>query len=91
MCSSTISEAALGHVPWRCIEIDESPTTLAGVLEALWIDFPGLRDRIVTEQGDIRQHINIFIGNEDVRFTGGLTSHIPAEAEIAIVPSISGG
>jgi molybdopterin converting factor small subunit len=73
------------------IEIEESPATLAGVLAALWIHFPGLRDRIVTEQGDIRQHINIFIGNDDVRFTGGLTSHIPAGAEISIVPSISGG
>jgi molybdopterin converting factor small subunit len=73
------------------IEIEESPATLAGVLAALWIHFPGLRDRIVTEQGDIRQHINIFIGDDDVRFTGGLTSRIPAGAEISIVPSISGG
>lgn len=73
------------------IEIEESPATLAGVLAALWIHFPGLRDRIVTEQGDIRQHINIFIGDDDVRFTGGLTSRIPPEAEISIVPSISGG
>lgn len=73
------------------IEIEESPATLAGALAALWIHFPGLRDRIVTEQGDIRQHINIFIGNDDVRFTGGLTSRIPAGAEISIVPSISGG
>ena len=73
------------------IEIEESPATLAGVLAALWIHFPGLRDRIVTEQGDIRQHINIFIGNDDVRFTGGLTSRIPAGADISIVPSISGG
>jgi molybdopterin converting factor small subunit len=64
---------------------------LAGALSALWILFPGLRDRIATEQGEIREHINIFIGDEDVRFTGGLSSHIPAGAEISIVPSITGG
>jgi len=73
------------------VEIEESPATLAGALAALWILFPGLRDRIVTEQEEIRPHINIFIGNEDVRFTGGLMSPIPAEAEISIVPSITGG
>ena len=73
------------------VEIEESPVTLAGALAALWTVFPGLRDRIVTEQGVIRQHINIFIGNEDVRFTGGLATPIPADAEISIVPSITGG
>lgn len=73
------------------VEIEESPATLAGVLSALWLLFPGLRDRIATEQGDIRQHINIFIEDEDVRFTGGLTSHVPTGARISIVPSISGG
>jgi molybdopterin converting factor small subunit len=73
------------------VEIEESPATLAGALSALWILFPGLRDRIATEQGEIRQHINIFIGNEDVRFTGGLTSPVPAGSEISIVPSITGG
>ena len=73
------------------VEIEESPATLAGALAALWILFPGLRDRIATEQGEIRQHINIFIGDDDVRFTGGLASRVPAGAEISIVPSITGG
>ena len=72
-------------------ELDESPATLAGALSALWIRFPGLRDRIATEQGEIREHINIFIGDADVRFTGGLNSRLPAGAEISIVPSITGG
>ena len=73
------------------VVIEESPATLAGALAALWILFPGLRDRLVTEQGEVREHINIFIGDEDVRFTGGLMSRIPTEAEISIVPSITGG
>jgi sulfur-carrier protein len=73
------------------VEIEESAATLAGALSALWIHFPGLRDRIATEQGEIREHINIFVGEEDVRFTGGLTTQIPVEAEISIVPSITGG
>jgi sulfur-carrier protein len=73
------------------VKIEGSPATLADALSALWTIFPGLRDRVATETGEIRQHINIFIGEEDVRFTGGLASRIPAEAEISIVPSITGG
>ena len=73
------------------VEIEESPETLADALTALWILFPALRDRISTEQGDIREHINVFIGDEDIRFSGGLASRLPADAEISIVPSITGG
>ena len=47
------------------IEIAQTPTTLREALAALWELCPGLRDRITTEQGEIRQHINIFIGDLD--------------------------
>lgn len=73
------------------IEIASAPATLADALSALWILYPGLRDRVATEQGEIREHINIFIGDDDVRFTGGLRSRISAGSEISIVPAISGG
>jgi molybdopterin converting factor small subunit len=73
------------------VEIGMAPTTLADALSALWILYPGLRDRVATEQGEIREHINIFVGDDDVRFTGGLTTRISVGAEISIVPAISGG
>jgi molybdopterin converting factor small subunit len=53
--------------------------------------YPGIRDRISTEQETIREHVNVFVGNEDIRFTGGLATPIRDRAEISIVPSISGG
>jgi molybdopterin synthase sulfur carrier subunit len=73
------------------IQIEQQPATLADALGILWELHPGLRDRIATEQGQIRQHINIFIGNEDVRFTGGLASRVAANSDVWIVPSITGG
>ena len=73
------------------VQIVCSATTLADALSALWTVYPGLRHRIATEQGEIREHINLFIGDADVRFTGGLTSRISDGSEISIVPSISGG
>jgi molybdopterin converting factor small subunit len=73
------------------VEIEHSPSTVAEALSALYMLYPGVRDRIVTEQGQVREHINIFIGNENVRYTGGLASPVPAGCEISIVPAVSGG
>ena len=60
-------------------------------LQALWTLYPGLRDRLVTEQGQIREHLNVFVANEDVRYTGGLATPLPPNSEISIVPAVSGG
>ncbi len=73
------------------VVIEQCPTTLAEALEALWGECPGMRDRVVNEQSQIREHINVFVGKEDVRFTGGLQTRIPDGAEISILPAISGG
>ena len=73
------------------VQVDQTAATLADALQALWVACPGIRDRVVTEQGLIRQHINVFVGKEDVRYTGGLATAIASGAEILIVPAVSGG
>jgi sulfur-carrier protein len=73
------------------VTLDFSSGTLTDALSALWALHPGVRDRVVTEQGQLRQHINIFVGNENVRYTGGLATPIPENSEVHIVPAVSGG
>lgn len=73
------------------VEIDLAPATLADALSDLWTLYPGVRDRVVNEQGQVREHINIFIGDENMRYTGGLQSPVPAGCQISIVPAVSGG
>jgi molybdopterin converting factor small subunit len=73
------------------VKIEGSPKVLRDALQALWLTFPGIRDRMATEQGQIREHINIFVGNENIRYTGGLASPLDAGSEISIVPAITGG
>ena len=73
------------------VKIATSGATLLEVLTDLWTAYPGLRDRVMTEQGRIREHVSVFVGSEHSRDTGGLATPIPAGAEISIVPSVSGG
>ncbi len=73
------------------IQLEHASGSLNEVLAALWQMYPGIRDRMVTEQGQLRAHINIFIGDENVRYTGGLATQITSESIISIVPAVSGG
>ena len=73
------------------VEINSSPATLREAFEALYRECPAVRDRLVTETGELREHINVFVGVENVRFTGGFATPLPADAQISILPAVSGG
>jgi molybdopterin converting factor small subunit len=65
--------------------------TVAEVFDALWREAPPLRDRILTETGEVREHVQVFVGVESIRYTGGLATAVPDGAEVSIVPAVSGG
>lgn len=73
------------------IVVAGSPSDAGEVLSELWKIHPALRDRIVDEQGEVRQHINIFVGEESIRFASGLKTAVPEGSEVLIVPAVSGG
>jgi len=73
------------------VDVAKDPPVLGDALEALWQDAPGVRDRVVTEQGQVREHVNVFVGTESSRWSGGLATPVADGAEIAIFPAISGG
>ena len=73
------------------VKVGSMPASVGEALEALWTVYPGVWDRVVTEQEEVRQQINVFVGNECIRFTGGLATPVPSGAEVFIVPAVSGG
>ena len=73
------------------VDLDASPATVGEALGLLWEVHPGARDRVVDERGAVRQHVNVFVGDEAIRFTGGLETPVSDGAEISIVPAVSGG
>lgn len=73
------------------VELEVDVNTVGEALAALWQRYPGVRDRVVTELGEVRPHVNVFVGTESIRYTGGLSTPVPSGAEISIVPAVSGG
>ena len=73
------------------IELAARPATVGEALALLRARHPGVGDRVLTEQGDVRPHVNVIVGDESIRFTGGLASRLTDGAEISIVPAVSGG
>ena len=65
--------------------------SVSDALDALWRVVPGVRDRVLTETGEVREHVQVFVGLESIRFTGGLATAVPEDVEIHIVPAVSGG
>ena len=65
--------------------------TAEEVIEALSREHPGIRDRVLDEQGELRRHVNIFIDGENARFAGGLKAQVGAASEMWIHPALSGG
>lgn len=60
-------------------------------LDALWEMHPGLRDRILNERGQVRPHVNVFLGNDNIRDLDGLETAVTDGAEVCILPAVSGG
>jgi len=66
-------------------------TTLLETLANLEAMFPGIRERLTDETGDLRQFVNIYINGEDVRFLSGLNTPTNQGDEVSIVPAVAGG
>jgi molybdopterin converting factor small subunit len=73
------------------VELDCPRSMLEDLLQYLFGVHPGIRDRILTEQGTIREHVNIFVGQVNVRAGSGLKTPVEDSAEVWIIPAISGG
>ena len=65
--------------------------TLAACIDGLEAQYPGLRDRLLDETGELRRFVNIYINGEDVRFAQGVQTPLKGGDEISIVPAVAGG
>lgn len=73
------------------VSVDGTAQSVAEALALLWRTCPGVRDRVLTERGDVRQHVNIFVDGESIKDLDGLQTPVRRNAEIVILPAVSGG
>lgn len=73
------------------VRIQAPAGSVSEALSLLWTHCPGVRDRVVTELGDVRPHVNIFVDGQSIRYSGGMAAPVGDGAEIFILPALSGG
>ena len=66
-------------------------STIGEILQALDGSYPGLKDRICDEQGNVRRFVNVYLNDEDIRFLDERATAVKDGDEISIVPAIAGG
>jgi MoaD family protein len=71
-------------------EIEVEGSSVGEALDALYDQYEGLRDRI-TEDGDLRRFVNVYVSGEDIRFGDGLDTPVDDGDEITILPAVAGG
>jgi molybdopterin synthase sulfur carrier subunit len=72
-------------------QVDGEVGSLAECLVGLEGRFPGLKERLCDEQGELRRFVNVYINGEDVRFLSGLRTALKQGDEVSIVPAVAGG
>jgi molybdopterin synthase sulfur carrier subunit len=71
------------------VEVDGS--TVAELIDSMESDYPGMKERLMDENGELRYFVNIYLNGEDVRFLQGIQTSTKSGDEISIVPAVAGG
>ena len=72
-------------------EVTAQAGTLREVIAGLDSAFPGIGGRILDDTGNLRRFVNVYVGDEDVRFADGLDTPVPAGIQVSVIPAVAGG
>ena len=73
------------------VTLEDRVRTVGEALGALAGRHAGVMDRVMDERGEVRQHVNVFVDGDNIRFLDGLGTAVGEQSTIVIVPSVSGG
>lgn len=72
-------------------KLQANPGTLADVISDIDRRHPGFRSRVLDESGAIRTYVNVYIGDDDARASGGAGASVPDGSEVMVIPAMAGG
>jgi molybdopterin converting factor small subunit len=75
----------------RELSVSPPPATVAALLDALSVEHPVLVRRVRDETGAVRQFVNVYVGDDDIRHGDGLTTPLTAGTVVHLLPSVAGG
>jgi len=71
--------------------VEINATTIGEAVAQLQARYPGIKERLVDDNGEIRRFVNVYVNEEDIRFLKNLQTPIKDGDEISIIPAIAGG
>ena len=71
--------------------VDAVGKTIEQIVESLDSTYPGMRERLIDDNGDLRHFVNIYLNGEEIRYIDGLKSPVSDNDELSIVPAVAGG
>jgi sulfur-carrier protein len=72
-------------------EVDAGGGTIREIVDDLDRQFPGFKERMCDENGELRRFVNVYVGEEDIRFLEGLETAVEDGDEVTILPAVAGG
>jgi sulfur-carrier protein len=72
-------------------EVTAAGDTLSEVIDDLDANYAGIKGRILDDNGELRRFVNVYVGNDDVRFLDNLETPTPDGAQISVIPAVAGG
>lgn len=72
-------------------EVAVTGGTVDGIIGELESKYPGLKERLIDDGGEVRRFVNIYVDEEDIRFLKGLSTQVHDGAEVSIIPAVAGG
>ncbi len=72
-------------------EVEVEGVTVGEALKALDAAYPGFAERMFDEAGNLRRFVNVFVGEQDVRFLDGLATPVQPGSVVSVVPAVAGG
>jgi molybdopterin synthase sulfur carrier subunit len=71
--------------------VQTTGATIQQIIDSLEQQYPGLKERLCDERGELRRFVNVYLNNEDIRFAQGKSTPVKDGDEISVIPAIAGG
>jgi molybdopterin synthase sulfur carrier subunit len=71
--------------------VEAKGDTLSALIDDLDGTYAGLKSRLITDEGSLHRFVNVYVNDEDVRFTGSLDTSVKDGDSVTILPAVAGG